>query len=306
MKKILIIKHGSLGDIIFALPVMQSIKTKYSNCEIDILSEKKFFNFLKKTNFFNCLIEDNRSKNLFSIIRLLKKLLNKEYDLIIDLQNSKRTSYYNLIFRLLDKCLISSSRRFAQLRYHIPPQGFETGGQGLFNQLKLLNIKEVKNLNYNWLKVELDNIYEKKTILFIPGVSKRGGYKKWDSFKFGETAKYCEKKGYQICVIGTKFDKESALQIINKCKKIINCIDKSPPEVIYSIAKKSKLIISNDTGPGHIAALSGTNILWLLNDNKIAKANIENKSTNFKILSKKINDISSLDVIQYIEKNNLL
>lgn len=306
MKRILIIKHGSLGDIVFSLPVMDSIYSNFINEEIDLLTEKKYFNFLKKTKYFDSFVEDNRSKNLFFVIKLLKKLLNKKYDLIIDLQNSKRTSYYHLVFRLLGKCLISSSRRFAHLRYYIPSQGDETGTQGLFNQIKFLNIKEIKDLNYNWLKVELDKIYEKKTILFVPGVSKKGFYKKWDSIKFGEIAEYCEKKDYQVCVVGTKYDQESIFHIINKCKKIINCIDKSPPEIIYSIAKKSKLIITNDTGPGHIAALSGTNILWLLNNNKITKANIEYKSTNFQILAKKINDIKSIDVIKYIEKNNLI
>ena len=45
--------------------------------------------------------------------------------------------------------------------------------------------------------------------------------------------------------------------ILNHCTNIINLIDKSPPDVIYSAACKCKLIISNDTGPGHIAALSG-------------------------------------------------
>ena len=34
-------------------------------------------------------------------------------------------------------------------------------------------------------------------------------------------------------------------------------IDNSPPEVIYSLALISKLIITNDTGPGHIASLAG-------------------------------------------------
>ena len=306
MKKILIIKHGSLGDIVFSLPVMHSIYSRYFNCKIDILTEKKFFNFLEKTNYFNCLIEDNRSENLFSIIKLLNRLLKKNYDLIIDLQNSTRTSYYHLFFRLFGKSLISSSRRFSHLRYYIPLQGTETTTQGLFNQIKLLNIKESKDINFNWLKVDLDKRYESQNVLFIPGASKKGRYKKWDSFKFGEIAQYCEKMNYQICIVGTNYDKKSALHIISKCKKIINCIDKSPPEIIYSIAKKSKLIISNDTGPAHIAALSGRNILWLLNDNKIAKANIDNKSTNFKILGNNINDITTNEVIEYIEKNNLL
>ena len=47
----------------------------------------------------------------------------------------------------------------------------------------------------------------------------------------------------------------SAEAILNKCNNVINKIDSSPPEVIYSIALKSSLIISNDTGPAHIASL---------------------------------------------------
>jgi len=87
---------------------------------------------------------------------------------------------------------------------------------------------------------------------------------------------------------------------------LINQIDKSPPKTIYSIAKKSTLIISNDTGPGHIASLSNNNILWIVNDNNISNANIGNKKNNFKISSNKINDISVNQVIDFIVKNKLL
>ena len=51
--------------------------------------------------------------------------------MIIDLQNSKRTSYYHFIFRIFGKSLISSSRKFSHFRYIIPVQGKETATQGL-------------------------------------------------------------------------------------------------------------------------------------------------------------------------------
>ena len=101
MKRILVIKHGSLGDIVFSLPVMHSIYVYYPNASIDLLTEKKYFNFLNKPNYFVSLIEDNRSNNIVITISLLIKLLKNKYDLIIDLQNSSRTSYYNLFFRFL-------------------------------------------------------------------------------------------------------------------------------------------------------------------------------------------------------------
>ena len=306
MKKILIIKHGSLGDIIFALPAMHSIHKYYDNAQIEILTQRKYFQFIKLSNYFDNLIEDNRSSNIFLTIRLLSGLLKNKYDLIIDLQNSSRTSYYNLFFRIFSKVKICSSRGFSHYRYYMPPQGFETTTEGLFNQIKILKIKEYKNIEFNWLSTNLDNRYLKKIVLMIPGVSIKGKYKQWSPEKFAELAKYCENKGYQICVVGTIFDIDSVKPILNNCKNIINNIDSSPPNVIYSIAAKSTLVVTNDTGPGHIAALSNTNTLWLANNNNITKSNINKNTNNYKIISKSINDLSLDKVIDFIEENKLL
>ena len=46
MKKILVIKHGSLGDIIFALPSMISIRKKYPEALIYLLTEEKYVSLL--------------------------------------------------------------------------------------------------------------------------------------------------------------------------------------------------------------------------------------------------------------------
>ena len=306
MNRILIIKHGSLGDIVFSLPIMHSIRTRYPNASINVLTEKKYFNFLYRTNFFNNIIEDNRSNNIFSSILLLIELIKQKYDVIIDLQNSTRTTYYHLFISIFGRIKICSSRKFAHIRYYIPPQGTESVIQGLFNQIKLLGIPEIKDIDYNWLKTNLDDRYKNRIILFIPGVSKNGKEKQWDPTKFGKLAKYCEEKNYYICIVGTKKDEPSVLPIINICKKIINNIDSSPPEVIYSISQIATLIISNDTGPGHIAALTKKNILWLVNDNSVTKANIPNTPNNFKISSKNIKSISTEEVINFIETNNLI
>ena len=41
-KKILIIKHGSLGDIVFALEPILAIQNKFDNSVIDLVTEEKF------------------------------------------------------------------------------------------------------------------------------------------------------------------------------------------------------------------------------------------------------------------------
>ena len=49
MKKILVIKHGSLGDIIFALPSMISIRKEFPDALVYLLTEEKYVSLLMKT-----------------------------------------------------------------------------------------------------------------------------------------------------------------------------------------------------------------------------------------------------------------
>jgi len=99
---------------------------------------------------------------------------------------------------------------------------------------------------------------------------------------------------------------KAVIPIMKNCENLINNIGHSPPDIIYSISKISTLIVTNDTGPGHIAALSGSNILWLVNDNKVTKANISNETNNYKISSSYVNNITTQEVINFIEKKKLL
>ena len=93
---------------------------------------------------------------------------------------------------------------------------------------------------------------------------------------------------------------------MNHCKNIINLIDKSPPDVIYSAACKCKLIISNDTGPGHIAALSKVKTLWLALDNPITKANLSFRKNSHLVLKNSMEDLSVDEVKECISNNKLL
>ena len=305
MKKILIIKHGSLGDIIFALPALASIREAYDDAQIYILTENKYINFFNRWNIFDFLLSDNRKENFFKSLNKLFKLRNIQFDLIIDLQNSQRTSLYNLFFRIFYSAKICSSRPFAHYRYYIQPQGSETAITGLFNQLRLIGIKEIDNQSYHWLKVKIKENYNKPLALIIPGVSKGADYKQWQPEKFAKIAKYYEDFGFVICVIGTHEDLNDILPILNVCKNVINKVDQSPPEVIYSIALKSSIIISNDTGPGHIATLANKNFIWIANDNKISKANLPDGDHIYKIFSSSVKNITVKEVINFIEKNNL-
>ena len=305
-KKILIIKHGSLGDIVFSFQPFLAIRNSFSNSVIDLLTEHKFISLFRKMKIFDKFFIDNR-EGLFATISIIYKIITGKYDLIIDLQNSKRTNLYHFFSRLFSKTRINGSRSFSHDRYIIPLQGKESPTQGLFNQLDLINVTKSES-ELDWLEENISdlNLENKKVILVIPGSSKSGKFKQWPSVNFRDLCLYLELNGYHICLVGTKNDEESIKPILKTCKNIINLIDKSPPGVIYSVAQKSKLIISNDTGPGHIASLSNVNTLWLALDNKITKSNLNYRKNNHLLLKKIINSISVEEVKNFISKKGLL
>ena len=305
-KKILVIKHGSLGDIVFALEPILAIQNKFKNTVIDLVTEEKFIPFFKKMNIFHKFLIDNR-KGFSSTLHLIKKIVFGKYDLVIDLQNSKRTNLYHFFVNIFSKAIINGSRSNAHKRYIIPPQGTESPTQGLLNQLQLLGIEQF-NPNYSWLETNFnkEDFDNKDVVMIIPGVSKSGKYKQWSPNKFQDICSFLEAKAFHICLVGTKHDADAIEPILNKCTNIINLIDKSPPDVIYSAACKCRLIISNDTGPGHIAALSNVNTLWLALDNQITKSNLSFKKNNFLILKEKMDEITVNEVNDYIIRKKLL
>ena len=305
-KKILLIKHGSLGDIVFALEPILSIHKQFNNSVIDLVTEEKFIPFFKKIKMFDQFLIDNRAGFLPSF-SLIRKIIKGKYDLIIDLQNSKRTNFYHFFIKIFSSSRINGSRSFVHDRYIMPAQGKESPTQGLYNQLKLLNIDRI-DPDFSWLVSDKDDqiIEDKQVVLVIPGVSKFGDAKQWPPKKYQQLCSLLESKGYYICLVGTKHDASSFQPILDGCNNIINLIDKSPPEIIYSAATKSQLIISNDTGPGHMAALSKVNILWLALDNSVTKANLSFRQNSHLLLKNKMEDLSVDEVFEYIVKNKLL
>ena len=300
INKILVIKHGSLGDIVFALEAMFSIRNHFKKSNIFLLTENKFQKFLIKSDYFDGIILDNRG-GLINSLKVLNILIRKNFDLVIDLQNSKRSNLYNFFLKYLSNSIINSNRSNANFRYIIKPKGIESPKEGLNNQINLIGVKLIVD-DYKWLNINTEINDFKNLVLIIPSTSISGKHKQWPQKNFIQLCIRLENSGMKICIVGSKDDKEITKKIADNCKNALDLTEKSPPAVIFSIAKNCKLVLTNDTGPGHIAALSRNKVLWLAVNNLTSKINIENTNSNIKILSDKIEDISVEKVFNKIKE----
>ena len=78
MSNILIIKHGSLGDIAQASGAIQDIYENHKDNEIRLLTTKPYFDLFKKNPYISNVILDKRLSKLnliylYSLMRSIKK-----------------------------------------------------------------------------------------------------------------------------------------------------------------------------------------------------------------------------------------
>ena len=100
MSNILIIKHGSLGDIAQACGAIQDISENFKEDQIYLLTTEPYLDLFRKNPFIHDVILDKRLSrfNLIYIYFLMRKIKQLKIFKVYDLQNSSRTSFYKKNF----------------------------------------------------------------------------------------------------------------------------------------------------------------------------------------------------------------
>ena len=307
MSNILIIKHGSLGDIAQACGAIQDISENHKNDQIHLLTTKPYFDLFKKNPFVHNVILDKRlSKfNLIYLYQLTRKLKSLNFDKIYDLQNSSRTTFYkNILFPKAKSDKWSSSE--TTLPTNVSKNEFDKNPVlDRFNhQLKTSDINTLNTLkpNFNWACTNIDNIknnYDlEKYIILFPFCSAHLEIKKWPYFnELIELIKNRLNNKYKVIVAPGPSE-------INDAKSIdaISVLDEEKIldiSQLSTLIKDSSFVIANDTGPAHMAAHLNVKGLSLFGKHTTAfKVSIERE--NFKAIQ--VDDLSKLSAEKVFER----
>ena len=304
-KNILIIKHGSIGDFVMAFSAIQSVREKFPNEKIILITTSLIARIFKKIPYINQICIDDRKSflDIFNYLSILKKY---QINFIIDLQNSQRTEFYHLITRcFFNKIKINSSKKYAHFRYRIPRHGNEHVTEGLNNQLKLLNINKLNKLDISWLvKKDFQNKFEREYIVLIPGTSESGKKKRWPSKYFSKLSNYLIELGYEVLITGVSSDRYLIKEILENSPSAINAEHMSKFDIFLNLSQNARLIISVDTGPAHVAALSDTPMIWLVEEGPYSKTNSP-VSKNLSIIKSKNMSLISVKEVLDLAKEKL-
>jgi len=307
MSNILIIKHGSLGDIAQASGVIQDISENHAQDQIHLLTTKPYFELFKKNPFINNVILDKRLSrfNIIYLYLLMRTLKKYSFQKVYDLQNSSRTKFYKIIlFHKSDFNSWSSSE--TTLPTNISKEEFDKNPvlDRFVHQLKISGIEAANTMkpDFSWAASNIDNIKQKfnldKYIVLFPFCSAHLTHKKWPHYN--ELIDLIKKKyNDQLKVVVAPGPSE-----INDAKNInaISILDKNKALDIFQLAcliKESSFVVANDTGPAHISAHLGAKGLTLFGRHTTAyKVSIERE--NFRAIQ--VSDLEKLKASKVFEK----
>lgn len=274
--KILIIKFSSLGDIILSTAALRAIREKFNdNYKISFLAGEASKDALLRCPYIDELIVvdfKNKDKGLNGLMDVASSLRRKNFDIVIDLQNNRKSHILSFLALSLNRCGYNNKKLGFLLNHSIkdekPAQDPVTHQ---FRILKMLGIDLKENHLELWPSEEderyIDELLNNEWLTAnqrIVGInisaSTRWATKNWPLENIAKLSEELDFKDMRVLITGTSADSAAAEKLIALAKnaKIINACAKTSVNQLACLIKRCAVFISSDSSPLHIAAAVGT------------------------------------------------
>jgi ADP-heptose:LPS heptosyltransferase len=271
IRKILVLRFSSIGDIVLTTPVVRVLKTGLEEVEVHYATKKQFKGILEENPYVDKIHALDGE-----LMPFIKKLRKERFDCVIDLHNNLRS-------RIISSMLRVRTHRFHKLNWakwlmvrfkldrlpnrHIVDRYMDTlKPLGLKNDSLGLDyfIPESQEVELDWLP----EAFQKEYVAFAIG-----GQHATKKLPLKRMIELCDKINKPIILLGGKEDERLAEEIVkffqkreeaasfepgllelNKKTEIFNGCGKFSLHQSASLLRQAKYVFSHDTGLMHIAA----------------------------------------------------
>lgn len=240
--KLLVVRYSAFGDVVLTTGVVNYIKGTGIFKQIDIMTDKQFaFIFENDQNIFNVLKYD-KSLTLWQYFDFLQHHVNG-YDYILDLQGKIRT----LALRLFsDARYIGYDKKSWQRRLFTRFRLFEKSLSDHVTERYIKKFTEILKLKHTDIEnlrpiINIEDVKKDNSVTVHPFASKNT--KIWPYFD--KLVDKLVSNGFNVKVIG-----QGERSIFDK-KGVVNLVNKTDLKQMLKEIKKSRLLISTDSGPLH-------------------------------------------------------
>ncbi|MGD0283006.1 MAG: lipopolysaccharide heptosyltransferase II [Dissulfurispiraceae bacterium] len=274
-RKLLIIKPSSLGDVVHSLPFLNVIRESFPDAEIHWVIAKGLEGLLENHPMVQKLWVINKDqwkkiKKIHGTVSELRNLLSalggESYDIAVDLQGLLRSGILTAATKAPVRLGFSEAREGSRLFYtHII-----TGGRDVHAVDRYLNIASALGCDTSSIAFPLPIVKESPEIrqlkqelgdyvVLAPGA--RWKTKQWPAERFGRLASLF---GIRSIIIGSKEDDTLAKEAVSLSEgKAVSMAGKTDIKELISLIRNARLMVTNDSGPMHIAAACGVPVAAL-------------------------------------------
>lgn len=271
--KILIVKPSSLGDVVHSLPVLNALSACFPEAKIHWVIARGFEGLLEGHPMIHKLWvikkdawkKIRNARHTIQEARLLFKQLKQErYDLVIDLQGLLRSGLITSATGSPARIGFREAREGSRVFYTDTVEG----GKNIHAVDRYLKI--ARYLGCDTLEIRFPFPLLEQTSSFSPHPSSLGDYavlvpgarwktKRWPAAQFGRLASLLSIK---TIIVGSKSDIDISDQIVSLSNgKAVSFAGKTELVDLIDIMRKAQFVVSNDSGPMHIAAGLGIPVI---------------------------------------------
>jgi ADP-heptose:LPS heptosyltransferase len=250
IQKMMVIKHGALGDMVQALDGFASLRAGHPDAHLSLLTTAPFVSFARAMPFFDDVLLDPRANpwNIMALIQM-RNLFRQGWTRIYDFQSSKRTKRY---FQFLVPTATEFVGSPVKASHPLPEM------MGMNNRDRMVKTAVIGgcpaiSAPMDWLNAPRPKLPQPYAVM-IPGCSPRKPAKRWPASHFVSLAQKLLKRGIRPILVGTKIDQGPGEEIKTFVPAVIDKINQTSLMDLAPLFRGATLVVGNDTGPVFLAA----------------------------------------------------
>lgn len=299
LKNILIIKPSSLGDIVMALPALSALRKSFPDAKISWFIRPEFAPLLKNhPHLTETILFDRKflGKALFNpramaaLLSLIWRLNRSRFDAVFDLQGLFRTASLGWLSGCKKRFGMADAGEFGYIFYTHKVAQDEDCIHLVDYYLKIVQAAGASKSQVQFLLpvapaaagvvnrlLKTKGIEPNKYAVFVP--TSAHSDKCWPAERFAALADRVSRQ-FHLSIIATGAASENSA--VEKLKNLANVSIANFAGVtslneLVVLLKGARLVVSNDTGPGHIAAALGVPVVLIFGPTNPARVHPYNR-----------------------------
>jgi heptosyltransferase I len=257
-RRILIVKPSAIGDVVHTLPVLNLLRRRYPDAQIDWLVTPACAGILEGHPQLNQIILFQRKGWFASVRNLYRRLRDAKYDLVLDLQGLLRSGLFCWATKAPLRVGFENARELAPLFYthRVPVPHKEVHAMKRYLDLAEAVGCERGPIQYVWPTDDADRsavrtmVGQRRYAVLLPGTN--WATKRWPAEKFAALVGPLKQRfGLDSVIAGRGPDTAAAAAIATGA---IDLTGRTTLRQLVALLEGAAVVIANDSGPMHIAA----------------------------------------------------